>query len=142
MSAIYKARPAAKSVFETATQYLNYFLSTWLLLPLWQSWSDFGRLAASVLLKNSNQRCPPNNEPSGVVQQVVEAKIYTSLATLWVTTSLQFFNQHPYYKHSAGDFCKLSGPPALQRLAVEVVLFSIQQCQNHSHVGAQAEPQP
>ncbi|KZP26708.1 hypothetical protein FIBSPDRAFT_887193 [Athelia psychrophila] len=55
MSAIYKARPAAKSVFETATQYLNYFLSTWLLLPLWQSWSDFGRLAASVLLKNSNQ---------------------------------------------------------------------------------------
>lgn len=51
MSAIYKARPAAKSVFETATQYLNYFLSTWLLLPLWQSWSDFGRLVASVLLK-------------------------------------------------------------------------------------------
>lgn len=51
MSAIYGASPAAKSAFEAATQYLNYFLSTWLPLPLWQSWSDFGRLIASALLK-------------------------------------------------------------------------------------------
>lgn len=51
MSSVYRASPAAKSALEATTQYLDYLLSTWLPLSLWQSWSDFGRLVASALLK-------------------------------------------------------------------------------------------
>ncbi|KAF7972050.1 hypothetical protein HWV62_19189 [Athelia sp. TMB] len=49
--AIFRASSAAKSALEATIEYLDYLTSTWLPVALWQSWSQFGRIVASAILK-------------------------------------------------------------------------------------------
>ncbi|KAF7966089.1 hypothetical protein HWV62_40174, partial [Athelia sp. TMB] len=49
--AIFRASSAVKSALEATIEYLDYLTSTWLPVALWQSWSQFGRIVASAILK-------------------------------------------------------------------------------------------
>ncbi|KAF7971659.1 hypothetical protein HWV62_20624 [Athelia sp. TMB] len=51
VSAFSRVDPSAKCASDAAVEYLDYLILTWMPLSLWQSWSEFGRLVASAMLK-------------------------------------------------------------------------------------------
>ncbi|RXW11992.1 hypothetical protein EST38_g13863 [Candolleomyces aberdarensis] len=44
------ANPASSSAAQGGLKHIDYLVANWMPLPLWQSWSEFGRLAASARL--------------------------------------------------------------------------------------------
>jgi hypothetical protein len=46
----------AEHVAQIATTYLDYLTNTWMSEPLWQSWSQYGRIVASQLLNVAGPR--------------------------------------------------------------------------------------
>ncbi|KAJ3808035.1 hypothetical protein F5876DRAFT_79151 [Lentinula aff. lateritia] len=47
------ANPEAKSALKGGLSHLDYLDKHWMLVPMWQSWSEWGRVTASVLLNVS-----------------------------------------------------------------------------------------
>ncbi|KAJ4463941.1 hypothetical protein C8R41DRAFT_898716 [Lentinula lateritia] len=46
----HSANPEAKSALKGSLSHLDYLNKHWMSVPMWQSWSEWGRVAASVLL--------------------------------------------------------------------------------------------
>ena len=43
--------PKSASAARDGIKHINYLISFWMPLPMWQSWSEWGQVAASTLLK-------------------------------------------------------------------------------------------